>query len=150
MSLLHTETIGRVRVLTLNRPETGNRVSTQLALKLIAELDDIDRDADIGAVVLTGAGEKFCIGGDHSGSGSSPEAISLFAEAFANLNRRLETIGKPVFAAINGDAHAGGFSVLACCDIAVMSDEATLALPELEHGLFPDSCNGDCAAHRKP
>lgn len=137
MSLLLTEMTGRVLVLTLNRPDIGNRVSKPLALDLMATLDDAEQDGAVGAVVLTGAGEAFCIGGDHSGSGTSPEAIQSFAEAFGNLNRRLQTFGKPVFAAINGDAHAGGFSLLSCCDIAVMSETATLALPELEHGLFP-------------
>ncbi|SFJ58612.1 enoyl-CoA hydratase/isomerase family protein [Aerobium aerolatum] len=137
MTHLLKETTGRVRILTLNRTEIGNRVSKALALDLIAALDDAEQDTAIGAIVLTGNGEVFCIGGDHSGAGRTPEAIQDFAEAFGNLNRRVQTLGKPVFAAINGDAMAGGFSMLSCCDIAVMSETATLGLPELEHGLFP-------------
>jgi enoyl-CoA hydratase/carnithine racemase len=137
MSLLLTETRDRVLLLTLNRPETGNRISEPLARDLIDALAVAERNPDIGAIVLTGSGDRFCIGGDHASSGNAPEIVETFADAFGTLNRKLQTIGRPVFAAVNGDAHAGGLSVLSCCDIAVMSDTATLALPELEHGLFP-------------
>jgi enoyl-CoA hydratase len=137
MSLLLKETTDRVLVLTLNRPEIGNRISEPLARDAIAALNEAENDPAIGVVLITGSADKFCIGGDHSASGNSPEAIGAFAEAFSNLNRRIQMLGKPVFAAVNGDAHAGGFSLLGCCDVAVMSDTATLALPELEHGLFP-------------
>jgi len=137
MSLLLKETDRRVLVLTLNRPETGNRISRPLARELVAALDEAEESREVGAVVITGSGDRFCIGGDHSDSGSAPEAIQAFAEAFGGLNRRVQTLGKPVLAAVNGDAHAGGFSLLSCCDIAVMSETATLALPELQHGLFP-------------
>lgn len=137
MSLLLKEKYGRVLLLVLNRPDVGNRVSEALALDLIAALEEGERDADIGAVVLTGAGDKFCIGGDHAGSGNTADAILRFAGAFGHLARRLETFGKPVLGAINGDAHAGGFSLLTACDLAVMSEAAELALPELAHGLFP-------------
>lgn len=137
MPELLSEKFDRVQLLTLNRPEIGNRVSKPLAQALLAALDAAEADAGIGAVVLTGAGENFCVGGDHAGSGNTPDAILDFAHAFGSLNRRLQGLGKPVMAAINGNAHAGGFSLVSCCDIAVMNEDATLALPELAHGLFP-------------
>jgi enoyl-CoA hydratase/carnithine racemase len=137
MSILLKQRVNRVQVLTLNRPETGNRISESLAREMIATLDDAERNDDIGAVVLTGTGDKFCIGGDHTSGGSGTQALLDFADAFGAMTVRMNTFGKPLLGAVNGDAHAGGFSVLTCCDLAVMSEDATIALPELAHGLFP-------------
>lgn len=137
MTLLLTERIGRVEVLTLNRPETGNRVSGPLAREIIAALDEAEKDESIGAVVLTGAGDRFCIGGDPSSDGNGTQAVLDFADAFGAMTQRMASFGKPLLGAINGDAHAGGFSLLTCFDIAVMHEDATIALPELAHGLFP-------------
>lgn len=137
MSPLLSETTRNVRLLTFNRPNTGNRISEEMARLLADALLEADADPEICAIVLSGSGDTFCVGGDPGASGQTAIGHLGFTAAFSELTRTLLNLGKPVLAAVNGNAHAGGFSVLACCDLAVMSNDATLALPELHDGLFP-------------
>ena len=60
-----------------------------------------------------------------------------FARAFIDMNHAMSRLGKPLVAAVNGNAHAGGFSIVIACDLAIVADDATLGLPEAAHGLFP-------------
>jgi len=60
-----------------------------------------------------------------------------FARAFIDMNNAMSRLGKPLIAAVNGDAHAGGFSIVVACDLAIVADDATLGLPEAAKGLFP-------------
>ena len=86
--------------------------------------------------MLTGAGDVFCTGGDTRRPHSSADRLE-FARAHNDLAQATSRLGKPLVAAINGDAHAGGFSLIALCDLAVCAEDATLGLPEAAHGLFP-------------
>lgn len=128
---------GRVAVLTLKRPEHGNRVSQQMAEEVTAALEGARRDAGVGACVITGAGDVFCLGGDYQGAGPTTSGRMEFARAFIDMNHAMSRLGKPLIAAVNGDAHAGGFSIVVACDLAVAADDATLGLPEAAKGLFP-------------
>ena len=71
---------GRVAVLTLNRPDHGNRLTTALAAELAAALRAARDDATIGACVLTGAGDVFCLGGDYRGAGPTDEGRAAYAD----------------------------------------------------------------------
>ena len=137
MSQLDVSRRGRVAVLTMKRPAHGNRVSQQMAEEIAAALESARRDADVGACVLTGRGDIFCLGGDYQGAGPTTAGRMEFARAFINMNHAMSRLGKPLVAAVNGNAHAGGFSIVVACDLAVAAEDATPGLPEAAHGLFP-------------
>ena len=128
---------GRVAVLTLNRPEHGNRLTTTLAGEVVAGLRAARDDAEVGACVLTGAGDVFCLGGDYRGAGPTAEGRTAYADALLAMDDAMTRLGKPLIAAVNGNAHAGGFGLMVACDLAVAADDATLGLPEAAAGLFP-------------
>jgi len=127
----------RVAVLTINRPAHGNRLTTSLADDLAATLEALRADASVGACVLTGTGNVFCLGGDYQGAGPTDAGRTAYANALLRLDRAMAQLGKPLVAAVNGDAHAGGFAVLVACDLAVAARTATFGLPEAARGLFP-------------
>jgi enoyl-CoA hydratase/carnithine racemase len=127
----------RVAVLTLNRPQHGNRLTTALAHDVAAALTSARSDLAVGACVLTGAGDVFCLGGDYRGAGPSTEGRALYAASLLEMDTAMAHLGKPLIAAVNGDAHAGGFSIVIGCDLAIAADDATLGLPEAAAGLFP-------------
>lgn len=137
MSRLDVARRGRVAVLTLRRPEHGNRVSQQMAEEIAAALEKARTDSAIGACVITGHGEVFCLGGDYQGAGPTTTGRMEFARAFIDMNHAMSRLGKPLVAAVNGNAHAGGFSIVVACDLAIVADDATLGLPEAANGLFP-------------
>ena len=79
----------------------------------------------------------FCLGGDYQGAGPTDAGRHAFARAFIDLAQAMARLGKPLIAAVNGNAHAGGFVVVVACDLAIVADDATLGLPEVAKGLFP-------------
>ena len=137
MSQLDVARRGRIAVLTLNRPQHGNRVSQLMAEELTAALEKARTDPAIGACILTGRGDDFCLGGDYQGAGPATAGRMEFARAFIDMNHAMSRLGKPLIAAVNGNAHAGGFSIAIACDLAIVADDATLGLPEAAKGLFP-------------
>jgi len=137
MAQLQVGRRGRIAVLTLTRPERQNRVSQQMAEEIVAALDAARRDAAVGACVVIGHGDVFCLGGDYQGAGPTTAGRMEYARAFIEMNHAMARLGKPLVAAVNGNAHAGGFSMVVACDLAVMAEDATLGLPEAAHGLFP-------------
>ena len=86
---------------------------------------------------MTGHGDVFCLGGDYQGAGPTTAGRMEFARAFIDMNHAMSRLGKPLVAAVNGNAHAGGFSIVVACDLAIAAEDATLGLPEAAHGLFP-------------
>ncbi len=124
-------------VLTLNRPDAGNRLTTSLATDVAEALDAARADDSVRACVLTAAGDAFCLGGDYQGAGPTTAGRRAYAEALLRMDRAMAGLGKPLVAAVNGAAHAGGFSVVVACDLAVAAREATFGLPEAAKGLFP-------------
>jgi enoyl-CoA hydratase/carnithine racemase len=127
----------RVLVLTLNRPDAGNRLTTSLADEIAQTLEAARRDGSFDACVLTGAGDAFCLGGDYQGAGPTTAGRRAYARALLRMDRAMAGLGKPLVAAVNGHAHAGGFSVVVACDLAVAANTATFGLPEAARGLFP-------------
>ena len=134
-----------VRLLTLNRPEKKNALSPELVNALTAALVDADRDREVRAIVLTGAGDPhskgsaFCAGGD---LGGGPRGDGFFEQhqergAFAELLLQFRRMSKPVVAAVNGIAMGGGFGLVLACDLAVVADDCVMGTPEIKRGLFP-------------
>jgi enoyl-CoA hydratase/carnithine racemase len=128
---------GEIVVLTLNRPHAGNRLTTSLAAEVAHELEIARADETVRACVLTATGDVFCLGGDYQGAGPTPAGRRAYAEALLRMDRAMAALGKPLVAAVNGPAHAGGFSVVVACDLAIAAREATFGLPEAARGLFP-------------
>jgi enoyl-CoA hydratase/carnithine racemase len=137
MSQLDISRRGRVAVLAMSRPGQGNRVSQQMAEEITAALDAARKDTTIGACVVTGHGDVFCLGGDYQGAGPTTAGRLEYARAFMDMHHAMARLGKPLIAAVNGNAHAGGFSIVVACDLAIAAEDATLGLPEAAHGLFP-------------
>jgi len=137
MAELTVECLGRVAVLTLCRPEHGNRLTAPLAREVVAALAAARDDRDVGACVLTGTGDTFCLGGDWRGAASTEPSREHYAQALIEMDSAMARLGKPLIAAVNGDAHAGGFATALACDLAIVAEDATLGLPEAANGLFP-------------
>ncbi|MEE8545730.1 MAG: crotonase/enoyl-CoA hydratase family protein [Alphaproteobacteria bacterium] len=127
--------------LTLNRPEIHNAMSAQLQVELLAAVRRLDADADVRAVVLTGAGESFCAGADlkwmKSVLGNSrAERVAGSAEV-ALLMMTLNGLSKPLIGRINGPAYGGGVGLVSVCDIAIGAANAKFMLSEVRLGLLP-------------
>jgi enoyl-CoA hydratase len=127
---------GPVEILTLNRPEQHNALSPALLEQLSAALADIKRDAGVLAVVLTGAGNRaFCAGMDLKAFAAGGVLRDMAATAgFTEFTRGEHA--KPVVAAVNGAAVAGGFELVMACDLVVVAEHARFGLPEVKRGLF--------------
>jgi len=130
---------GRIALVTINRPQTLNA----LDLPTLGELEEAtiraDRDAEVGAIVYTGAGKAFVAGGDIADLNSRQGLAHYqeFAERIHQVFRLIETIDTPTIGAINGWALGGGTELLLCLDIRVAAQSAKLGLPEINLGLFP-------------
>ncbi|MBU2550506.1 MAG: enoyl-CoA hydratase/isomerase family protein [Proteobacteria bacterium] len=130
---LRVEVHDGVTVLTLNRPEKRNALSTALRREIVAALEAVEGSRETGAAVLTGAGEVFCAGFDLSEfAGTDLEA--LFAEAAA-YHRKVYTFSKPLIAAVNGPALAGGMDLAAMCDVRLASEKAVFGQPQVRMGV---------------
>lgn len=130
--VLLVEERGRTLVLTLNRPHVRNAISLELADRLAGALDLLDDRADLSVGVLTGAGGTFCSGMDLKGF-SRGEIPVVPGRGFAGLVERPPA--KPLVAAVEGHALAGGFELVLACDLVVASRAATFGLPEVKRGL---------------
>ncbi|MEE7493395.1 enoyl-CoA hydratase/isomerase family protein [Methylobacterium oryzae] len=137
MRRIEVETCGRVAILTLSRPDAGNRITLDMADELTAALNAARSDKAISGCVLTGSGSVFCLGGDYRGAGPTAAGRMEFGRAHIDLFGAMAGLGKPLIAALNGHAHAGGFALALACDMVFATRDATLGLPELAHGLFP-------------
>ncbi len=129
---------GRVALLTINRPDKLNALNQQVRDDMLALLDEIEADDGIGAVVITGAGEKSFVAGADIGefAGRTP-----FDQREAMRSPRIFDVmaafPKPVIAMINGFCLGGGCEMAASCDIRVASDRARFGQPEINLGLIP-------------
>jgi 2-(1,2-epoxy-1,2-dihydrophenyl)acetyl-CoA isomerase len=139
MAEVETSRDGGVLTITLSRPDVLNAFNRAMHEGLAAALKDA-RDAEIRAVVLTGAGRGFCVGQD----------LTEFREAAGDIGERLRAnyhpnvlairaLEKPVIAAVNGAAAGAGLSIACACDIRIAADAATFVPAFVNIGLIPDS-----------
>jgi enoyl-CoA hydratase/carnithine racemase len=134
---LLVERRGQALWLTLNRPDRHNAINVAMTEALIAALSDVSGDLAIRAVVLTGAGDRsFCSGADLK-EGSRMFRSEDGSNPIGNVLRAMQNCAKPVIARINGSALAGGFGLVAACDLAYAADHARFGLPEVRVGVFP-------------
>ncbi len=136
---LRADRVGRVALLTLDRPARLNAVSLALYDALAAELADLASDPDVRAVVVTGEGRAFCVGADLKAHGSAePTAAERrrYVDAGQRANRALQRLPQPVVAAVNGHAIGAGLELALSADLIVVAEEAKLRLPETALGTF--------------
>ena len=134
--LLRT-TEGPVGVITLNRPQRRNALSLELMRELIQCLDDFAAHRSIRAIILAAEGKAFSSGHDLSEMvGRSEDEYRELFGVCTQLMTRIQSIGQPVIAQVQGIATAAGCQLVATCDLAVASEEAAFATPGVNIGLF--------------
>jgi enoyl-CoA hydratase len=137
------EARGAVAILTLNRPEKLNALNYALIDRLKELLDQTERDPAIRAVILTGAGERaFSAGADITEFSETlregPDAaVRAFVRRGQSMTARIEAFPKPVIVAVNGIAFGGGCEITEAAHLAVASEQASFAKPEINIGIPP-------------
>jgi enoyl-CoA hydratase/carnithine racemase len=135
---LKIEVSNRVATVTLNRPEVRNAANGGMLDELRSIWIDLADDREVNAVVLTGAGESFCVGGDINqmagGDFGKEGEVVDFAQGLRMINGLLD-LDKPIVCALNGDAVGLGASLALLCDIAVMAEEGRIGDPHVRMGL---------------
>ena len=129
---VRTERRGRILLITLNRPDARNAVNAALAQGVAAALDELDGDVDLAVGVLTGAGSGFCAGMDLKAF-MRGESAWVDGRGFAGIVQGPPR--KPLIAAIEGFAVAGGLEVALACDLIVATGGAKLGIPEVKRSL---------------
>jgi len=129
---VRTEAGDGIGVITISRPEARNAVNGAVAAGIAAAVEDFDSRPDVRVLVLTGAGGTFCAGMDLKAflAGDAPVVPG---HGFGGITERPPA--KPVIAAVEGYALAGGFELALACDLIVASEAATFGLPEVRRGL---------------
>ncbi len=132
--------------LTLNRPEKLNVFDPVMLKEMGAALDIVERDPALRALVLTGAGRAFCVGGDlgfvDQGMGQGAgDPRTVLLEQLNLLLLRIETLKKPVIAALQGMALAGGLEFVACADLVFAAAGAKIGDVHANYGLLPGGGN---------
>jgi enoyl-CoA hydratase/carnithine racemase len=128
---------GAVALLTLDRPEKRNALSLELRELLTAGLGELAADDEVRCVLLTGAGSAFCAGMDTSEFGGDRAHKERIVDLSVGLLRALGSFPKPVVAAINGPAVAGGFALALLCDVRLAAAGARMGFPEPPAGIPP-------------
>jgi enoyl-CoA hydratase len=140
---LETDQRGHVLVLTMNRPEAKNALSPEMLVGLADAWDRVDRDPEIRCAVLTGAGGVFCAGADLKAKNDAQNTTDA-AQRMRNdaglawkALLRHHQLTKPLIAAVEGYAVAGGTEILQATDIRVAGESAVFGVVEVTRGLFP-------------
>lgn len=134
MAIVDIEEQGRIAVITINRPEARNAVNGDVATGIEAAIDRLEESDDLWVGVLAGSGPTFSAGADLKAIASGQAGgLSTKKGGFAGLVRRDRT--KPLIAAVDGAALAGGCEIVLSCDLVVASTAARFGLPEVKRSL---------------
>jgi len=141
MSHILTELDGTTAIITLNRPDKHNAFDDVLINELTEQLLALEQIAEVRAVVLSASGKSFSAGADLNWmkrmAAYSQAENSTDAMALAKLMSTLHQLSKPTIARVQGAAYGGGVGLIACCDMAVGTQDAAFALSEVRLGLIP-------------
>jgi methylglutaconyl-CoA hydratase len=139
--LVREESSGGVRTITLDSPRNANALSTALLAQLRAALDAAMSDPAVRVVLLTAAGKVFCAGADLKEARTNPAGAPGLMTGVIEL---LWDSSKPVICRVNGAARAGGIGLVAACDIAVATENASFAFSEVRIGVVPAVISVPC------
>ena len=142
--MIHSEDVGRVRVLTLDRPKARNSFDEEHYDLLTEALVAADSDVSVAVVVLTGQGDAFCAGTDVIEMASrvaNPGAFKAGTHGFAGLLRQLTDLRKPLLCAVNGMGIGIGATILGFADLAFLSDRARLRFPFTRLAVAPEAAS---------
>jgi enoyl-CoA hydratase len=134
---LSVERRDQVALVTMRRPEKRNALSIELRTELAEAFGELSADDEIGCVVLTGAGSAFCSGMDTTQFGGDIANRERLVETSTVAFQAVGDCARPVVAAVNGPALAGGFALSLLCDLRVASKAAQFGYPELPRGIPP-------------
>ena len=129
---LLVERRGGTLIISFNRPQARNALTLAGSLLMVKALDELDSDPTLGAAVLTGVGSHFCSGMDLKAF-TLGDIPYIEGRGYGGLSERSPR--KPLIAAVEGYALAGGFEMALCCDLIVASTTARFGLPEVKRGL---------------
>jgi enoyl-CoA hydratase/carnithine racemase len=135
--LLSIERRGEVALVTLRRPEKRNALSIELRIELGEAFASLGADTGIGCIVLTGAGPAFCSGMDVTQFGGGVDHKRRLVETSTTAFEAVGECARPVVAAVNGAAVAGGFALALLCDLRIAAEDAEFGFPELPRGIPP-------------
>jgi enoyl-CoA hydratase len=130
------ETIGRVALITLNRPKALNALNSQLMKELIAAVSAMDTDDGIGCIVLTGSERAFAAGADIKEMQDKTYGEMYAGDWFGEWER-FAAVRKPIIAAVAGHALGGGCELAMMCDFILAADTAKFGQPEIRLGIMP-------------
>jgi 2-(1,2-epoxy-1,2-dihydrophenyl)acetyl-CoA isomerase len=134
-----------VATITLNRPDRSNAFDDEMTRELLHALKHVERDDDVRAAILTGAGKNFCAGQDLAAfveRRNGPEDFTVREHLLNGYNKvvtKIRTIEKPILAAVNGAAAGAGLGICCACDLRYASENAKFRMAFIGIGLGPDS-----------
>lgn len=134
---LLVETDGKVGIITLNRPEALNALSSRLCAEVADQLGKWNTDPAIGCVIITGAGRAFAAGADIKEMAPQSYMDVYAADMFAGFENAVSSFRKPIVAAVNGFALGGGCELAMLCDFILASEAAKFGQPEINLGVMP-------------
>ncbi len=135
--LVKVEVIDGIQIITINRPEARNAISIDTAHAMSEAFDQMDARDDVRIGILTGAGNTFSSGMDLKDFSRTQKRAVVEGKGFAGLNEAPPK--KPLIAAVEGYALAGGFEMMLACDLVVAANNASFGLPEVKRGLVAGS-----------
>jgi enoyl-CoA hydratase/carnithine racemase len=128
---------GRVAVVRLNRPEALNALNAQLMAELAECVETLDRDDEVGCLILTGSPKAFAAGADIKEMASLTYAEAFRRDFFTETSERIVRTRKPIIAAVAGYALGGGCELAMICDFIIAADTAKFGQPEINLGVMP-------------
>ena len=128
-----------IGIVTINRPASLNALNGEVYTELYELFQEIENDAEVRVVILTGSGEKAFVAGSDITEMQPQNSMEInsFVEKARMASDRIYTLSKPVIAAINGYALGGGCELTMCCDLRIASENARFGQPEINLGVIP-------------
>ena len=132
------EIVDGLALLKVNRPQAMNALNQEVLLELLAAFQELEKDENVRVIILTGEGKAFVAGADIKGMVSmTAQEARRFSEMGRTVTEAMESIGKPIIAAVNGFALGGGTELALACDFVYASEDAKFGQPEINLGIIP-------------